>query len=221
VSRPADGVVRLECVLGIESLRNLVTVAPGRVAQAFNLAGITNTGGARPFAPSAKGGNRRCLQQRGPLTPRGRETKSLSSLHSLAPVPVRPRDTNDSCSTAARRANPPNTASRGCGKYTSASLSASWSQTGEGLAHICIWAGGPSLAMFVCAIPTEGAPSLRSLQGWDAMLRVHVCMFVCHNTRLALAPTAAQRKRPPRRHLRLPPSAKARRTGHPPLGGCA
>jgi hypothetical protein len=31
-------------------------------------------------------------------------------------------------------------------------------------------AGGPHLAIFVCIIPTEGAPSLRFLQGWAAML---------------------------------------------------
>jgi hypothetical protein len=33
-------------------------------------------------------------------------------------------------------------------------------------------AGGPPLTIFACTIPTEGAPSLRFLQGWVAMLRV-------------------------------------------------
>ncbi len=42
---------------------------------------------------------------------------------------------------------------------------------------ISIGAGGPPLAIFACAIPAEGAPSLRFLQGWrrchpPAMLRV-------------------------------------------------
>ncbi|SRR5216683_2212774 len=32
-------------------------------------------------------------------------------------------------------------------------------------------AGGPPL-IFACTIPAEGAPSLRFLQGWAAMLRV-------------------------------------------------
>ena len=31
-------------------------------------------------------------------------------------------------------------------------------------------AGGPPLAIFACTIPAEGAPSLRFLQGWVAML---------------------------------------------------
>ena len=34
---------------------------------------------------------------------------------------------------------------------------------------ISIGAGGPPLAIFACAIPAEGAPSLRFLQGWAAM----------------------------------------------------
>ena len=38
--------------------------------------------------------------------------------------------------------------------------------------NVCAWAGGPALAVFACTIPTEGAPSLRSLQGWAAMLHV-------------------------------------------------
>ena len=33
------------------------------------------------------------------------------------------------------------------------------------------YAGGPPLTIFACAIPTEGAPSLRFLRGWAAMLR--------------------------------------------------
>jgi len=33
----------------------------------------------------------------------------------------------------------------------------------------CIQAGGPRLAISVCTISTEGAPSLRFLQGWAAM----------------------------------------------------
>ena len=33
-------------------------------------------------------------------------------------------------------------------------------------------AGGLPLTIFACAIPTTGAPSLRFLQGWVAMLRV-------------------------------------------------
>jgi len=33
-------------------------------------------------------------------------------------------------------------------------------------------AGGAPLMIFACTIPTEGAPSLRFLQGWAAMLRV-------------------------------------------------
>ena len=31
-------------------------------------------------------------------------------------------------------------------------------------------AGGPALTISACTIPVEGAPSLRFLQGWDAML---------------------------------------------------
>jgi len=37
-------------------------------------------------------------------------------------------------------------------------------------------AGGPPFVMFVCTIPTEGAPSLRSLQGWAAMLPGQFCV---------------------------------------------
>ena len=33
-------------------------------------------------------------------------------------------------------------------------------------------AGAPPLTIFACTIPTEGAPSLRFLQGWAAMLRL-------------------------------------------------
>ena len=29
------------------------------------------------------------------------------------------------------------------------------------------WAGGPALTILACTISTEGAPSLRCLQGWD------------------------------------------------------
>jgi hypothetical protein len=32
--------------------------------------------------------------------------------------------------------------------------------------------GWPPLTIFVCTIPTEGAPSLHFLQGWLAILRV-------------------------------------------------
>src|ERR1700685_3136403 len=32
------------------------------------------------------------------------------------------------------------------------------------------WRGGPSLTIFACTIPTEGALPLRFLQGWAAML---------------------------------------------------
>jgi hypothetical protein len=44
----------------------------GRVAQVFDLAGITNTAGAPSFAHFAKGGSRRCLR-RGSITLRCRE----------------------------------------------------------------------------------------------------------------------------------------------------
>src|SRR5437660_3103470 len=39
--------------------------------------------------------------------------------------------------------------------------------------------GGPALTISVCAIPTEGAPSLRSLQGWAAMLHVLSDLLLC------------------------------------------
>jgi len=37
-------------------------------------------------------------------------------------------------------------------------------------------AGGPALVMLACTISTEGAPSLRFLQGWAAMLLGHSCL---------------------------------------------
>jgi hypothetical protein len=37
--------------------------------------------------------------------------------------------------------------------------------------YLCRGADGPPLTIFECTIPTEGAPSLRFLQGWAAMLR--------------------------------------------------
>jgi hypothetical protein len=33
-------------------------------------------------------------------------------------------------------------------------------------------AGGPALTISACTIPVEGAPSLRFLQGWAAMMPV-------------------------------------------------
>jgi hypothetical protein len=36
--------------------------------------------------------------------------------------------------------------------------------------------------MFVCAVSSEGAPSLRFLQGWAAMLPVHLICYVTRRT---------------------------------------
>jgi hypothetical protein len=51
-----------------------------------------------------------------------------------------------------------------------------------------IAAGGPALTIFACAIPTSGAPSLRFLQGWAAMLRV-LSDFAVDVDQTQLAPT--------------------------------
>jgi len=59
--------------------------------------------------------------------------------------------------------------------------------------------GGPPLTTFACPIPTEGAPSLRFLQGWAAMLRV-LFDFCCGHV---IKPIW-------RGHLRIPPFAKKR-----------
>jgi hypothetical protein len=51
--------------------------------------------------------------------------------------------------------------------------------------------------MSVCAIPTEGAPSLRFLQGWAAMLLVVFDLLRCRVVSNLLAqalPTPALRK---------------------------
>jgi len=68
---------------------------------------------------------------------------------------------------------------------------------------------GAPLTIFACAIPTGGAPPLRFLQGWVAMLRVPLicCGHVTKPTQY--------------RHFRLPPFAKNAKDGAPHCGGNA
>jgi hypothetical protein len=65
-------------------------------------------------------------------------------------------------------------------------------------------AGGPPLAISMCSISTEGAPSLRFLQGWASMLPAQL-LSVLHYS--LCMPSS------------YPPFAKksTRRTGHPQL----
>jgi hypothetical protein len=58
-------------------------------------------------------------------------------------------------------------------------------------------AGGPPLTMLACAVPTEGAPSLRFLQGRAAMLLVLFDLLRCRAVSNPLAqafPAPALRK---------------------------
>src|SRR5580700_8336942 len=68
-------------------------------------------------------------------------------------------------------------------------------------------AGGPPLRPFACTISTEGAPSLRFLQGWAAMLRV-LCDLLCG----AIKPSMHA--------FHTPALAKNARAGHPPRCSC-
>jgi hypothetical protein len=64
-------------------------------------------------------------------------------------------------------------------------------------------AGGPPLTILACTIPAEGPPSLRSLQGWAALLRVRFD-FVVDTRSKAWRGISDSR-----------PSPRTRRTGHP------
>jgi hypothetical protein len=65
-------------------------------------------------------------------------------------------------------------------------------------------AGGPALTIPACTIPCEGAPSLRFLQGWVAMMRVLlILLWIVGRTQMALALPAPA------------PSQKTRRNGAP------
>ena len=70
--------------------------------------------------------------------------------------------------------------------------------------HFQFPAGGPALTIFACTIPTEGAPSLRFLQGWAAMLRVLFNFVVGTRSNPPGAGISGSR-----------PSQKARRNGAP------
>ena len=98
--------------------------AHGGVAQAFDLAAITNTVGA-PFLRALCEGAGTTNACSCAATPPDSETKSSSSPHSPAPVQFRPRDRNDSCSTATLPLRRPALASPDCDAYTSASPPAS------------------------------------------------------------------------------------------------
>ena len=80
----------------------------GRLAQAFDLGGITNTVGAPFFAHSAKGGSRECPARRGLITLPVLETRFSSGPHSLAPARLRPAGRTDNCSSAIAPARSPN-----------------------------------------------------------------------------------------------------------------
>src|SRR5579859_1743803 len=67
-------------------------------------------------------------------------------------------------------------------------------------------AGGPTLTIFVCTIPTESGPSLGFLQGW-AMRRVQFDFVVDTYSKPLDAGIFDSR-----------PSQKTRRTGHPLCG---
>ena len=73
---------------------------------------------------------------------------------------------------------------------------------------VFVLAGGPPLTMSLCTIPTEGAPSLRFLQGWAAILRVLFCLL--YRTAWT-APTAArERVEPPAQAFPTPALRKER-----------
>jgi hypothetical protein len=113
-----------------EEYARLETAAQARrVAQAFDLGGITNTVGAPFFAHSAKGGSRECPARRGLITLPVLETRFSSGPHSLAPARLRRAGRTDNCSSAIAPANSPNPASRDCGACTSVFPPASLSST--------------------------------------------------------------------------------------------
>jgi len=71
------------------------------------------------------------------------------------------------------------------------------------LPPLTFWAGGPPLAIFARTIPTEGAPSLRFLQGWAAMPRVLFDFVVDTSNPLSTGISDSR------------PSQETRRTGRP------
>ncbi len=67
-------------------MRALAPEGSRPVAQAFDLAGITNTVGALSFALLAKGGNRNACAKDGQVTPATPETKSPPRRHPFLPL---------------------------------------------------------------------------------------------------------------------------------------
>jgi RHS repeat-associated protein len=104
---------------------NVVTPGKnGRVAQAFDLLGTTNTVGA-PFLRvlcEGAGTTDACSCEATPPDP---GTKSSPILHSRAPARLRPKDKSDNCSTATVPVRRPSLASPDCDAYTAASRRAS------------------------------------------------------------------------------------------------
>ena len=102
-------------------------VSSGRVAQAFDLAGLTNRVGCPvPSRSVRRGGyHNACSDALMRLDP---ETKSPSSPHRLAPAQPLPENRNDNCSSATAPELPPVRVSLGCDGCTSVSPHASsWS----------------------------------------------------------------------------------------------
>jgi hypothetical protein len=83
-------------------------------------------------------------------------------------------------------------------------------------------AGGPALMISVYAIPKEGAPSLRFLQGWAAMLLVpfdFLCNCVIKPLEQAFPNPALRKVREGRGTHFVDDRRRDQRPGHPPLAG--
>jgi len=81
------------------------------------------------------------------------------------------------------------------------------------------WAGGPALIISVYAIPKEGAPSLRFLQGWAAMLLVpfdFLCNCVIKPLAQAFPNPALRKVREGRGTHFVDDRRRDQRPGHPP-----
>src|ERR1035437_9338392 len=87
---PAATVQNKKC-LAVPNIRYPFPQRDRRVAQAFDLAGITNTVGAQSFAHFAKGGSRDCLLRRGADSSRRRSKRNLrpALIHLRVPHPKR------------------------------------------------------------------------------------------------------------------------------------
>jgi hypothetical protein len=79
---------------------------------------------------------------------------------------------------------------------------------------VLLLAGGPPSMTFVYIILTEGAPSLRSVQGWVAMLPAQLLFFRTKSVAHAFVVPALCKLRKRTGHLG-PLSASSQKPGHP------